>query len=74
MIEIFNKADAKVVETRGCTLITFIIHEKLMGTVFRVSFSITLLFIHEIRVIGDLFIIQKIYFFCMIKRVDLFTK
>lgn len=68
MIEIFNKADAKVVETRGCTLITFIIHEKLMDTVFRVSFSITLLFIHEIRVIGDLFIIQKIYFFCIIKK------
>lgn len=37
-----------MMETRGCTLITFIIHEKLMDTVFRVSFSVTLLFIHEI--------------------------
>lgn len=51
MIEIFNKADTKVTETRGCTLITFIIHEKLIDIVFRVSFSVTLLFIHEIQLV-----------------------
>lgn len=38
-------------ETRGCTLITFIIHEKLMDIVFRVSFSVILLFIHEIQLV-----------------------
>lgn len=48
-----------MVETRGCTLITFIIHEKLMDTVFRVSFSITLLFIHEIQVVEDLFLLYN---------------